>query len=223
MRRAAFLLFLAIPALMAPPAAAAGGDRDPRLLPRDASVGGRTYRQWDVLWGRTQSKTPVTARRSLLVNRDGRRCGVQIGRVRLLPASMKPGPRLNLRCSVRPGTFLVLPVTGFASNAESPEGLAAEVRQAFRGIRRAELRINGRKTGRPGHIVETPNYRVVLPARNGWGLPAGPEWFRSRDYWAILSPPGRGTHVITTLGVVDPPGDDPQFSIGIRYRITVAG
>jgi hypothetical protein len=206
--------------LLAPPGLAQVAE-SPRLLGADVRVAGLSYRQWDTDWGRLQAVTPVSARNSLVVSRRGRRCGVQVGNVRLLPVSIRPGRRLTVRCVIRPNTFLAFPVTGYVEGGERRTGLAAKVRAGFRAIQRAELTIDGRALARPGRVVTTPSYRVVLPSPNGFGVPPGPEWFRSRDYFAILSPPSPGRHVITTLGVVDPPGEDAEFSIGMRYRITV--
>jgi hypothetical protein len=136
----------------------------------------------------------------------------------LLPVSFNG--LLTTRCTIRAGTFLVLPITGCLASAERPAGLLAEVRTAFAAIERARLTVDGRVVRPSGHVVTTPAYRVNLPARNGLGVAPGPEWLLSRDYFAILSPPGIGIHTVTTLGVVDPP-DQPRFSIGMTYRITV--
>jgi hypothetical protein len=192
----------------------------PRLLRADVQVAGLSYTQWDTDWGRMAAVTPLRARTSLFLSRGGRHCGVQVGNVRLLPASIRPGRRLTVRCTLRSNTFLVFPITGFVEFGESRGGLAG-VREGFRAIHRAQLTINGRTLSKPGRVVTTPSYRVVLPSPNGFGIPPGPEWFRSRDYFAILSPPSPGKHVITSLGVVDPPGEQAEFSIGMRYRITV--
>jgi hypothetical protein len=204
--------------LLAPGVAHAA--ESPRLLQADARVAGLSYTQWDTDWGRMQAVTPLRARTALALSRGGRRCGVQVGDVRLLPVSIRPGRQLTVRCTIRSNTFLAFPVTGYVEFGESRIGLAP-VRQGFRAIQRAQLTINGRALSKPGRVVTTPSYRVVLPSPNGFGVPPGPEWLRSRDYFAILSPPSPGKHVITSLGVVDPPGEQAEFSIGIRYRITV--
>ena len=204
--------------LLAPGVAHAA--ESPRLLRADVRVAGLSYTQWHTDWGRMQAVTPLRARTSLVLSRGGRRCGVQVGNVRLLPASMRPGRRLTVRCTIRSNTFLAFPVTGIVEFGESRGGPAG-VREQFRAIQRAQLTINGRTLSKPGRVVTTPSYRVVLPSPNGFGIPPGPEWFRSRAYVAILSPPSPGKHVITSLGVVDPPGEQAEFSIGMRYRITV--
>jgi hypothetical protein len=200
------------------PATSSQATGTPRLVPVSASVAGLTYRQWDVRWGRTQALTPVGAPNSLALTRSGRRCGVQLGNVRLMPVSF--GGRLTARCTIPAGTFLVVPVTGYLASGESRRGLLAEAREAFEAIERARLTVNGRTVEPPGHVVTTPAYRVNLPRRNGLGVAAGPEWLLSRDYFAILSPPAVGTHTVTTLGVVRPPGQ-ARFSLGVTYRITV--
>ena len=219
MRRTSGVLVVAAlaAALFAPTASSQSSDR-PRLLPLNREVSGLTYRQWDVVWGRTQAVTPVGAKQSLAVTRSGRRCGVQVGRVRLLPVSF--GGLLTAHCTIPAGTFLVFPVTGYLASAERPQALLAEVRAAFAAIVRARLTVDGRVVQPPGHVVTTPAYRVNLPARNGLGISAGPEWLLSRDYFAILSPLAVGTHTVRTLGVIDPP-DQPRFSIGMTYRISV--
>lgn len=213
----AIALTFVVAALAAPSASAQSGDR-PRLVPRGSEVFGLTYRQWDVVWGRTQAVTPVGASRSLALTRSGRRCGVQVGRVRMLPVSFNG--LLTTRCTIRPGTFLVFPVTGYLGSAETRGGLLAEVRAAFAAIERARLTVDGHALRPPGHVVTTPAYRVDLPARNGLGIAPGPEWLLSRDYFAILRPLAVGTHTVTTLGVIDPP-DAARFSIGMTYRIAV--
>ncbi len=205
--------------LLAPGVAHAA--ESPRLLRADARVAGLSYTQWATDWGRMVAVTPLRARTSLALSRGGRRCGVQVGDVRLLPVSIRPGRRLTVRCTIRSNTFLAFPVTGYVEFGESRIGLGRRFRQGFRAIQRAQLTINGRALSKPGRVVTTPSYRVVLPSPNGFGVPPGPEWFRSRDYFAILSPPSPGKHVITSLGVVDPPGEQAEFSIGMRYRITV--
>ena len=191
----------------------------PRLLPVDAQVAGMSYKQWDADWVRMAAVTPTRSRTSLFVSRGGRRCGVQVGDVRLLPASIRPGSPITVRCVVRSRTSLVFPVTGTIAGGETPRRVR-EVQRAFRVITRAELLINGQAPDQPGRIVTTPTYRVVLPSPNGLDVPPGPEWLRSRDYFAILSPLPRGKHVITTLGIVDPPGDAPEFPLGMRYELT---
>ncbi|HEX2112692.1 MAG TPA: hypothetical protein VHF67_14185, partial [Gaiellaceae bacterium] len=158
------------------------------------------------------------APRSLVLTRSGRRCGVQIGRARLLPVSING--LLTARCTIPAGTFLVFPVTGQVLSAERPEGLLARVRRDFRAIEEARLTVDGRSVRPSGHVVTTPAFRVNLPSPNGFGIPPGPEWFLSKDYFAILSPPSLGAHTITTLGVIDPP-DRAEFSLGMTYRITV--
>ncbi len=216
MRRGCFVVcLLAVVATLSPARAGAGPGHE--LMPLDGRVLGLTYRQWDVVWGRTQAVTPVGAPRSLGLTRSGRRCGVQIGRARLLPVSFRG--LLTARCTIPAGTFLIFPVTGYVDSGERPQGLLASVRRNFRAIEQARLTVDGRSV-QPGHVVTTPAFRVNLPSPNGIGIPPGPEWLLSKDYFAILSPPSLGTHTITTLGVFDPP-DQPQFSLGVTYRITV--
>lgn len=198
---------------------AAGAVESPRLLPADARVVGLTYRQWDVKWTRKAAVAPTRSRRALFAVRGGRRCGVQVGKVRMLPASIRPGRRLTVRCVVRSGTFLVFPVTGVLAGGETRRSVA-DVAEPFEAITRAELRINGQATDEPGHVITTPTHRVILPDPNGLDVPPGPEWLRTRDRFAILSPLDTGRHVVKTLGIVDPPGELEPFSSGMRYRIT---
>ena len=197
----------------------AGAAELPRLLPSDARVAGLTYKQWDVKWTRKAAVTPTRSRKALFAERGGRRCGVQVGKVRMLPASIRPGRRLTVRCVVRSGTFLVFPVTGVLAGGETRRSVA-DVAEPFEAITRAELRINGQATDGPGHIITTPTHRVMLPEPNGLDVPPGPEWLRTRDRFAILSPLAAGRHVVKTLAIVDPPGERESFSIGMRYRIT---
>ncbi len=65
----------------------AGAAESPRLSPSDARVAGLTYKQWDVKWTRAAAVTPTRSRRALFARRGGRPCGVQVGTVRMLPAS----------------------------------------------------------------------------------------------------------------------------------------
>ncbi|HEX2110529.1 MAG TPA: hypothetical protein VHF67_03155, partial [Gaiellaceae bacterium] len=58
MRRGCFLVCLfAVVATLSPAQAAAGPGHE--LMPLGGRVLGLTYRQWDVVWGRTQAVTPV--------------------------------------------------------------------------------------------------------------------------------------------------------------------
>jgi len=202
---------------IAAPTAGAQGTGSPELLARNAQVVGRSYTEWDVEWGK-RSTTRLRSTRAL-VTTGPNRCGVQIGNARLLPASIEG--RITARCTIPPGTFLVFPVTGYVAGGEQRDALAAEVRQGFRAIERAELTVDGQKLRKPGQLVTTPAYRVTLRRGNPLDVPPGRLWLQSRDYFAILSPPGPGRHVIETLGVVRPPGER-RFELGMTYRLTVA-
>jgi hypothetical protein len=188
-----------------------------RLLPVRAKLQGLSYRAWDVSWGKLAATTSLRSKRALLTH-GANRCGVQIGRARLLPASI--GGRITARCRIRAGTYLVFPVTGDAEAGTDRGALRAMLREHFGAIKRAKLRVDGRRL-RPGHVITTPFYRVNLPANNLFDRPAGRVWVISRDYFAILSPLPRGRHTIKTLGVIAPPGEKP-FSLQMIYRLRVS-
>lgn len=186
--RAALVLVAATltAALLAPEGSAA------RLLPLSARPLGMTYLQWDIAWNTAQARRNLAAETSLVAT-DGTRCGLQRGRVRLLPVSLSSGT--SFRCTVPRGSLLAFPVAGYVTWGLSPKRLRARVRAGFERIRNVQLVVDGRRL-QPGHVIATPVYVAALPARNGLGAPPGPISMMSKDSFAILSSLEPGPHSI---------------------------
>lgn len=164
-----------------------------RLLPLSARPHGMTYLQWDIAWSTAQARRSLAADTSLVAT-DGTRCGLQRGRVRLLPVSLLGGT--TFRCAVPRGSLLAFPVAGYVAWGLPPSKLRSRVRTGFERIRGVRLVVDGRRL-QPGHVVATPAYVVGLPARNSLGAPPGPISMMSKDFFAILSPLSPGRHRIS--------------------------
>jgi hypothetical protein len=184
------LALLAVTLIAAWPAPAGGSAR---LLPLDARPHGMTYLQWDVAWNTAQARRSLAAETSLVATGGGR-CGLQRGRVRLLPVALLGGT--TFRCTVPARSLIAFPVAGYVTWGLPPRKLRNRVRTGFERIREARLLVDGRQL-QPGHVVTTPVFAVSLPARNGLGAPAGPISMMARDRFAILSPPGPGRHELS--------------------------
>jgi hypothetical protein len=212
-RLLAALAAVACVAVLAPTASA-------RLVPPSAEPLGFSYEAWDVIWGTAQARRSNASPNSLLATR-GDRCGFRWptfqGRAWLLPVSVNGV--ITVRCTIPAGVHLVFPVAGVADWGLPADRLRTSVRSFFRVITRASLSVDGRSL-RPGYIVTTPIYPVDLPPRNGLGEPAGSISLMSKDYFAVLSPLSRGTHVVETSADFEIPGEDP-FTLGMTYVLTV--
>jgi hypothetical protein len=190
MRAVFALVVIALIAAWSPPDGPAA-----RLLPLDARPHGMTYLQWDIAWNAAQARRSIAAATSLVAT-DGTRCGLQRGRVRLLPVSLLGGT--TFRCTVPHGTLLAFPVAGYVSWGLSPRKLRNRVRIGFARIREVRLAVDGRRL-QPGHVIATPVFVVGLPVRNSLGAPPGPISMMSRDFFAILTPLTAGRHELTVL------------------------
>lgn len=187
-----------------------------RLLDPDERLMGLNYEQWDIKWGQAQAKRSILSENSLIAVR-GNKCGLQVGKAWLLPASIAP-VNLTYSCTIPRGLHLVFPVAGYVEWGVGPEKLRQRVEAGFRGIKSIFLTFDGVSLSPP--IVRTPMFHVTVGYRNGLGVPAGTISMMSKDYFAILTPPRPGHHTIAVGGHFDLPGQG-TFDLTSTFRLTV--
>jgi hypothetical protein len=116
-------------------------------------------------------------------------------------------------CQLRPGDVPVALVGASCSTVEAPPffavGQAAQracARAWNAGILSMTLAVDGCapvELTRRAFSVSPPQRRVVIPADNPAGYPAGPATFTADGWAAKLSPLTRGTHTVDVVAIFD--------------------
>jgi hypothetical protein len=189
------LLFLALAgtvAALAVPAASSAV----RVLPLSARPNGWTYLQWYVIYSQRSFERDFRSLHSLFTYRNGQ-CGQKVGQAKavLLPFPFEGD--VTARCRIEPGTRLVVDVAGAIGFYGRPAQVLAQVEAGWNALLAHSLTLDGRSL--TPHVLQTPFVHVRLPHFNAQelGLPQTTVSFIARDYFAILSPIGRGWHTLT--------------------------
>ncbi len=185
-----------------------------RLLPRDATPMELGYPLWLAKWNQAAFQRAFAAPTSLLAFR-GDRCGFPFGKVWMLPAAADG--TFAVHCTLPAGKVLLVLVGGLTGWGfpYTQEEYQADLRRFFApNVSDLQLTVDGRAI-RPGHRVTTPVFLLRIPPSNGFGETPGLYTAAARGNLALLSPPSRGDHVISTSATF------PDGTKGITYHLTI--
>jgi hypothetical protein len=207
----------------------------PTVLTPDAPAYGATYAEWSARYFQWFLSFPMAVNPA--TDETGERCGYgQSGPVFFLAGGMPipfevggtPPAATGVRaCTVPAGTALLLHVLGANCSTVEPPPFFGRDEAELRACAKALLDLPSVLTATVDGVaipdltryrVQSPLFRVALPADNWLGVPPATAEAVADGYWLLLAPLPPGEHEIRFGGYV------PDIGIGLEvtYRLTVA-
>lgn len=213
------LVVLALALMATAPAAHAGRNHNPGVMPPQSNFHGSSQTEWGAKW--LQWLLSVPADESPLSDPDGRFCHVgQSGPVFFLGSNF--GGESVRDCTVRPGTPVLAAPGGAACFLHFDGETEEELRDCAQGVVSEITALEVDVDGVPvqdleQHLVLTSLFSFELPQENLLDLPAGEYQAVLAEYILLFHPLPVGEHVIHMRD---------EFSDGflsdVTYNITVS-
>jgi hypothetical protein len=234
----ALMISLVVGALVPSMGSFADDREDPRVLPPNAVLFGKTLGEWSAAWWQYVFSIPASD--NPLFDETGAKCGVeQSGPVFFLVGVINVSGTARRICTVPAGKALFFPILNVEdNNAEHPDApVPLTIAQLLKSVdgfvqlaTALHVSIDGERVPNLfAHRAISPTFEITLPAVTppeqnleqalGFNVSGTIQPVVSDGFWIMIPSLSRGRHTINFGGTFGPP---INFTLDITYRLTVS-